>query len=91
VRFVIDLFSEARTEAHRNYRGLQLHDLRRSAARNLIRAGVDRGTAMSITGHRTEAVFERYNITNAAGRKDALIRVGQYNSRQAKQIKASNG
>ena len=74
----------------RNYRGLQLHDLRRSAARNLIRAGVDRGTAMSITGHRTESVFERYNITNAADRKDALIRVGQYNSRQAKP-RAANG
>ncbi|HEY6444630.1 MAG TPA: tyrosine-type recombinase/integrase [Candidatus Acidoferrales bacterium] len=68
----------------RVYRGLQLHDFRRSAARNLIRAGVDRGTAMSITGHRTESVFERYNITDAADRKDALIRVGQYNSRQAK-------
>jgi len=72
----------------RVYRGLKLHDFRRSAARNLIRAGVDRGTAMSITGHKTESVFERYNITDATDRKDALIRVGQYNSRQAK---ASNG
>jgi integrase len=72
----------------RVFRGLKLHDFRRSAARNLIRAGVDRGTAMSITGHKTESVFERYNITDATDRKDALIRVGQYNSRQAK---ASNG
>jgi hypothetical protein len=68
----------------RKYRGLQLHDLRRSAARNLIRAGVDRGTAMSITGHTTESVFERYNITDSTDRKDALIKVGQYNSRQVK-------
>ena len=68
----------------RVYRGLQLHDLRRSAARNLIRAGVPRGTAMSLTGHKTESVFERYNITDAADRKDALVRVGQYTSRQAK-------
>jgi integrase len=68
----------------RVFRGLKLHDFRRSAARNLIRAGVDRGTAMSITGHKTESVFERYNITDATDRKDALIRVGQYNSRQAK-------
>jgi integrase len=72
----------------RVFRGLKLHDFRRSAARNLIRAGVDRGTAMSITGHRTESIFERYNITDATDRKDALIKVGQYNTRQAK---ASNG
>jgi len=72
----------------RVFRGLKLHDFRRSAARNLIRAGVDRGTAMSITGHKTENIFERYNITDATDRKDALIKVGQYNSRQAK---ASNG
>ena len=71
----------------RVYRGLTLHDMRRSAARNLIRAGVDRGTAMSITGHRTENVFERYNITDTDDRKAALIKVGQY-SRQ--QVKASN-
>jgi hypothetical protein len=32
----------------------------------------------------TESVFERYNVTKAADRKDALIRLGQYNSRQAK-------
>src|SRR5579871_621514 len=47
-------------EKKRKYSGLTIHDLRRSAARNLIRAGVDRGTAMSITGHLTEHVFERY-------------------------------
>jgi integrase len=69
----------------RIYRGLTLHDLRRSATRNLIRAGVDRGTAMSITGHRTESVFERYNITDSTDRKDALIKVGQYSARQVKQ------
>jgi integrase len=68
----------------REYLGLKLHDLRRSAARNLIRAGVDRGTAMSIRGHKTENIFERYNITDASDRADALIRVGQYNKQQAK-------
>jgi hypothetical protein len=68
-------------EKKRVYRGLQLHDVRRSAVRNLIRAKVDRGTAMSITGYRTEAVFERYNITDASDRKDALIKVGQYNEK----------
>jgi integrase len=62
----------------RLYKGLTIHDLRRSAARNLIRAGVPRGVAMQITGHKTEAVFERYNITDTADVKDALVKVGQY-------------
>ncbi|MGA8554195.1 MAG: tyrosine-type recombinase/integrase, partial [Candidatus Acidiferrales bacterium] len=62
----------------RLYKGLTIHDLRRSATRNLIRAGVSRGVAMQITGHKTEAIFERYNITDAADVRDALVKVGQY-------------
>ena len=73
----------------RVYRGLELHDLRRSAVRNLIRAGVDRGTAMSISGHKTEHVFERYNITSTEDRKAALLRVTQYNAKEVKEAKNS--
>lgn len=41
---------------------LLLHDFRRSAARNLLRAGVNRDVAKRITGHKTDSMFSRYNI-----------------------------
>jgi hypothetical protein len=36
--------------------------LRRSAVRNLERAGVPRATAMKLVGHKTEAIYRRYAI-----------------------------
>jgi integrase len=58
--------------------GLTPHDFRRSAARNLIKADVDRRIAMKITGHKTEHIFERYNIKTTDDVREALIKVGQF-------------
>jgi integrase len=48
------------------------HDLRRSAARNLTRAGASVRQAMRVTGHKTASMFERYNILTDEDAADAL-------------------
>lgn len=61
---------------------LQFHDLRRSGVRNLSRSGVPERVIMTITGHRTREMFDRYNITSESDLADAAKRVKAYRDAQ---------
>jgi integrase len=72
------------------YPGRIPHDLRRSAVRNMERAGLSRSVAMQLTGHKTEAVYRRYAITSEADLREGVDRLNQRapQSQQARGLRA---
>ena len=62
----------------RNKAGLPdklFHDTRRTAVRNMDRVGVPRQTAKQITGHKTDAVYNRYRIVNEQDIREGMAKV----------------
>ncbi len=58
------------------------HDFRRTAVRNLERAGVLRSTAMAMVGHKTEAIYRRYDIVDAGMLREGAAKLAALHAGQ---------
>ena len=70
-RFIM-IKDEKTKRLKKKYVGLYVHDLRRSCARHLSKAGVSEQVAMKITGHKTPSMYRRYRILDEAEIRQAL-------------------
>lgn len=68
--------------------GAWFHDLRRSAVRNLERAGVPQSTAMKLTGHLTASVYRRYAIADHEVLEEGVGKLAKLHSTPEKYVEA---
>jgi len=59
------------------------HDFRRTAVRNLERAGVPRSAAMAMVGHRTESIYRRYAIADELMLKESALKLAAFHAAEA--------
>lgn len=66
--------------SRKRYRGLIVHDMRRSAARELRKAGVHENVIMDIGGWKTRSMFDRYAIVNNDDKRRAMEALNRFHS-----------
>lgn len=70
---------------------LIFHDLRRTAANDLVDAQIGRKEVMAIMGHKTDAMLTRYDIVSRPGAHDTIARVERFKQQRALSRSNQNG